>query len=272
MLSRNTKKNEIRLIKSGVYVLLLGGIVVYVGESKNVYSRIGAHVKDSNKRFDSVRILPCQEHRRKYWEAVLIDRYQPLFNKTGKDKETNRRHIFELGQITKRQLQTASECANCRRDRAFAIGGNGVGVGYMAPSFHGGITSASNTVGSLFIEKVPASDREYSKLAIQEASHREEIKPKTISIKVEHEIKALESKIEGLRGHDPSQIAKLRMRILQLSNSGEKYVKLTLPSEDVRDFEERLDVCRNGIYNVSTSITDPESLKSVLSKYKIRPL
>jgi len=117
VLSRNTKKNEIKIIKSGVYVLILDGIVVYVGESKSVYSRIGAHVKDSKKRFDSVRILPCQEHRRKYWEAVLIDRYQPLFNKTGKNKETNRRHIFELGQISKRQMQTASECANCKRSR-----------------------------------------------------------------------------------------------------------------------------------------------------------
>ena len=239
--------------------MILDGIVVYVGESKSVYSRIGAHVKDSKKRFDSVRILPCQEHRRKYWEAVLIDRYQPLFNKTGKDKETNRRHIFELGQITKRQLQTASECANCRRDRNIAICGNGRGD----MTFYGGITSASSTVGSLFVETVPASDREYSKLAKQEASYREEIRPKTISIKVEHEIKALESLIEGLRGHDPSRIAKLRMRILQLNNSGKKYIKLKLPSKDERDFKQRLAVRRNGIYNVSTSVTDPQSLKKL---------
>ena len=259
MLSRNTKKNEIRIVKSGVYVLILDGIVVYVGESKSVYSRIGAHVKDSKKRFDSVRILPCQEHRRKYWEAVLIDRYQPLFNKTGKDKETNRRHIFELGQITKRQMQTASECANCKRSRVFGMTSLNVGVGYMAPS----MTTASSSVGSLFVETVPAPDKEYARLAKEEASYRKEIKPKTISIKVEHEIKALESLIEGLRGHDPSRIARLRMRILQLNNSGEKYVKLKLPSEDERDFKERLDVCRNGIYNVSTSITDPQSLKKL---------
>ena len=273
MLSRNTKKNEIKIIKSGVYVLILGGIVVYVGESKNVYSRIGAHVKDSNKRFDSVRILPCQEHRRKYWEAVLIDRYQPLFNKTGKDKETNRRHIFELGKITKRQLQTASECANCRRDRAIAIGGNGVGVGYMAPSFHGGITTTSSTVGSLFIEKVPASDREYSKLAKQEASYREEPKPKTILIKVEHEIKALESKIQGLRGYEPEREKSLNARIIQLIKSRKKYVELTVGvySSPTEDEAERLDICRNGnfsfsrsgIYNVSTSVTDPASLKKL---------
>jgi len=112
---------------------MLDGIVVYVGESKSVYSRIGAHVKDSKKRFDSVRILPCQEHRRKYWEAVLIDRYQPLFNKTGKNKETNRRHIFELGQISKRQMQTASKCANCKRSRVCRNGIYNVSISVTDP-------------------------------------------------------------------------------------------------------------------------------------------
>ena len=242
--------------------MILDGIVVYVGESKSVYSRIGAHVKDSKKRFDSVRILPCQEHRRKYWEAVLIDRYQPLFNKTGKNKETNRRHIFELGQISKRQMQTASECANCKRSRVFGMTSLNVGVGYMAPS----MTTASSSVGSLFVETVPAPDKDYARLAKQEASYREESKPKTILIKVEHEIKALESKIKSLRGYEPTKEKKLKERIKKLKQSREKYVEITVGAyvsftEEVE--AERLDVCRNGIYNVSTSITDPQSLKKL---------
>ena len=171
MLSRNTKKNEIRIVESGVYVLILDGIVVYVGESKSVYSRIGAHVKDSKKRFDSVRILPCQEHRRKYWEAVLIDRYQPLFNSKGKDKETNQRHIFELGMIKKRQHLKKDECANCRRQKErITLSNNNVPLmrGSYAP-----ITTAVTSAGDIFMSPVLATDEEYAYLAHQEKQELE---------------------------------------------------------------------------------------------------
>ena len=178
MLSRNTKKNEIRIVKSGVYVLILDGIVVYVGESQSVYSRIGAHVKDSKKRFDSVRILPCQEHRRKYWEAVLIDRYQPLFNSKGKDKATNQRHIFELGRINKRQYKQAKKCENCKKqDKIFlglsnssAIAPLQVGTGTTA--FPYSVTNACTSAGSIFLETTSASDDEYIRLAHMEEAQK----------------------------------------------------------------------------------------------------
>jgi hypothetical protein len=113
-------------LNSAVYILMLRGEIVYIGESKNPFSRIGCHVKDMHKRFDSLRIMPCADHRRKYWEAVLIDRYQPIFNSKGKDKETNERHIFELGQIKRRQAKQRIVCENCKRNRQLSItnGGN----------------------------------------------------------------------------------------------------------------------------------------------------
>ena len=177
-MSRNTKKNEIRIVKSGVYVLILDGIVVYVGESKSVYSRIGAHVKDSKKRFDSVRILPCQEHRRKYWEAVLIDRYQPLFNKTGKDKETNRRHIFELGKINKRQYKQVKKCENCKnQDKIFLGLSNSsafapLQVGTGTTAFPYSVTNACTSAGSIFLETTSASNDEYIRLAHMEEAQK----------------------------------------------------------------------------------------------------
>ena len=41
----------------GIYFLISDGIIVYIGESTNVYKRIAEHLKDSKlKRFDSYTI------------------------------------------------------------------------------------------------------------------------------------------------------------------------------------------------------------------------
>ena len=165
------RRQCLNVVESAVYILILDSIVVYVGESMNPYSRLGAHVKDTKKRFDTIRILPCAEHRRKYWEAVLIDRYQPLFNSKGKDKETNQRHIFELGMIKKKQHLKKDECANCRRQKErITLRNNNVPLmrGSYAP-----ITSAVTSAGDMFMSPVLAPDEEYAYLAHQEKEELE---------------------------------------------------------------------------------------------------
>ena len=67
------------LIESGVYILFNKGEVIYIGESGSLYSRIGTHRKD--KMFDTFRVLPCKQSRRRYWEKVLIKKYLPKYNK-----------------------------------------------------------------------------------------------------------------------------------------------------------------------------------------------
>ena len=66
------------LCLSGVYLLFCDKEIVYIGESKNPNARIGCHVKD--KVFDGYRILPT--NRRKYWEKILINKYQPKYNRS----------------------------------------------------------------------------------------------------------------------------------------------------------------------------------------------
>jgi hypothetical protein len=70
------------VIMSAVYLLFEKDIVVYVGESGNPLSRIGTHIRQ--KVFTSYRILKCHPDRRRYWEKVLILKYQPRYNKTHK--------------------------------------------------------------------------------------------------------------------------------------------------------------------------------------------
>ena len=77
---------RLNVITSAVYLLFEEDIGVYVGESGNPLSRIGTHVK--KKVFTSYRILKCHPDRRRYWEKVLILKYQPRYNKTHKKKWT----------------------------------------------------------------------------------------------------------------------------------------------------------------------------------------
>jgi hypothetical protein len=64
----------------GVYFLILGGEVVYIGQSKNVYRRIGRHCDDEKVEFDSFNVLPCHESRLDELESAYISALMPLFN------------------------------------------------------------------------------------------------------------------------------------------------------------------------------------------------
>ena len=163
----------LEIIKSAVYILILEGVVVYVGESTSAYSRIGSHVKDKNKRFDAIRILPCAEHRRKYWEAVLIDKYQPLFNKKGKKKELAKRHIYKLSKIKKGQEKRPVSCKNCEAQHSIYNNTALSTANFHALERHRGVvTKACTTVGTISIETIPASDDVYAKLAHEEENYK----------------------------------------------------------------------------------------------------
>lgn len=59
----------------GVYFLVQGTEVVYVGQSVNIYSRISQH---TDKRFDKYAFVPC--------EAALLDKLESLYIHTLRPK------------------------------------------------------------------------------------------------------------------------------------------------------------------------------------------
>lgn len=63
----------------GIYFLIKNEKVVYVGQSKNVLTRISFH-KDKN--FDSYAFLPCEEHEMDIIESLYIHLLQPEQNGT----------------------------------------------------------------------------------------------------------------------------------------------------------------------------------------------
>ena len=62
---------------SGVYFLLEGDEVVYVGQAANVYSRIGQH---TDKRFDRYAFVPCAVDALDKLESLYIHCLRPRLN------------------------------------------------------------------------------------------------------------------------------------------------------------------------------------------------
>lgn len=67
----------------GVYFLILGDEVVYVGRSTNVPTRIGEHVQAGRIAFDRVFTLPAQGLEQQRLEQRYIASLKPKFNTYG---------------------------------------------------------------------------------------------------------------------------------------------------------------------------------------------
>lgn len=61
----------------GIYFLLKGDVVVYVGQSMNVEKRVTAH---RDKDFDSFRVIPCEPSKLLHYEKRLIKYFKPMYN------------------------------------------------------------------------------------------------------------------------------------------------------------------------------------------------
>ena len=79
------------VLRQGVYMLLRGEKVVYVGKSKCMLLRVAAHRSLARRRvpdwlpirgivFDNVHVIPCHPDRIDALERGLIDFYQPHHN------------------------------------------------------------------------------------------------------------------------------------------------------------------------------------------------
>lgn len=93
------------VLKSGIYLLVKQGVVVYVGQSRSMYVRIYSHRLEYTKRrkqqglrrhpslkqamainFDAVHIQPCPIPELDKRERELIAKYQPKYNTQHKAK------------------------------------------------------------------------------------------------------------------------------------------------------------------------------------------
>jgi hypothetical protein len=71
----------VKLLRSGIYILLQNLEIVYIGQSKCVLTRLSTHINEKNKKFNGIRmIVEPDEKERLAVEQLLIAKYQPIYN------------------------------------------------------------------------------------------------------------------------------------------------------------------------------------------------
>lgn len=89
-------ENATTLLRSGIYILVKRGVVIYVGKSKSLYSRIYTHKHFANRgakgkpipswlpvkgmQFDEVHIRYVHVDQLDAEEAAAINKYKPHYN------------------------------------------------------------------------------------------------------------------------------------------------------------------------------------------------
>jgi len=68
------------LRKPGIYFLSAKAVVVYIGQSKCLMHRIGTHLLEGLKDFDSVAWITCATHELNALERAHITIYRPRLN------------------------------------------------------------------------------------------------------------------------------------------------------------------------------------------------
>jgi hypothetical protein len=99
-------KDGTALLSGGVYVLLKGIVIVYVGQAVCFAARIGQHRNEGKIRFDGIKIFPCaHKGRRLAIERTLIRKYNPKWNTKGKveDRPAN---VVPLSELMKLPVTT----------------------------------------------------------------------------------------------------------------------------------------------------------------------
>lgn len=71
-------------ITGAVYFLYDGDELVYIGQSNNVFGRIGEHIREKAKTFTDFRIYETEDYIR--LESFLIAALRPKYNKTNGDQ------------------------------------------------------------------------------------------------------------------------------------------------------------------------------------------
>jgi len=70
-----------RLATSGIYFLMLDGVVVYVGQARDMRRRVSDHIAEGVKTFDTIAYVPCRVDRLNEVERGYIEKLMPKYNR-----------------------------------------------------------------------------------------------------------------------------------------------------------------------------------------------
>jgi hypothetical protein len=83
----------------GIYFLLRGNEIIYIGQTKNIETRLLGH---KDKSFDSHRFIPCPIEKLNKYESRWIIKFNPIYNKSSQchynrgDKKPGREGIHNI--------------------------------------------------------------------------------------------------------------------------------------------------------------------------------
>jgi excinuclease UvrABC nuclease subunit len=98
--------HEITLIEVkkiiGIYFLLNNGIIIYIGQSTNILTRVVDHSR--NKIFTHYGYIECSEIDLNYLEKKMIQKYKPSLNKSlNADQKEGKKYVSVYNKETKRR-------------------------------------------------------------------------------------------------------------------------------------------------------------------------
>lgn len=117
--------------QSGIYFLIRDDEVVYVGQAANMRKRIGQHLAEGVKHFDSVCAIMCEPSKRDNLERHYITLFAPPLNQCAVAKEAKYMEAAGLDRrvnVYSTQFMSAQRTANMlgvSTDQLHAWGRNG---------------------------------------------------------------------------------------------------------------------------------------------------
>ncbi|TXH43039.1 MAG: GIY-YIG nuclease family protein [Desulfurellales bacterium] len=101
--------NVTPILRAGVYALVAKGVIIYIGQAKNIHNRITTHRQQATRAargqsipdwlpvrgfvFDEVHVRPCRVEDLDALEREMINLYKPRFNQSLKTKDMISAHI-----------------------------------------------------------------------------------------------------------------------------------------------------------------------------------
>lgn len=94
---------SVRNKKCGIYFLLNKGHVIYIGQTIDLYTRMGKHDSQSMP-YDCMRFISCPNDLLDYYETRWIKRFLPSENKTHKGRKKQKSRYIKSDRIIKRRF------------------------------------------------------------------------------------------------------------------------------------------------------------------------
>ena len=96
----------------GIYFLVSGYEVVYIGKSFNVRARLEEHSQDRGMPFSAAAVMPCPSNAIDYLEPWMIACFQPKLNRTPQRTDIANVHRAIVGYSKMEATQLRSVLAN----------------------------------------------------------------------------------------------------------------------------------------------------------------